>query len=108
MLNATYISELVEQFTRFNRFPTKTLPGSEFSLFLQGLLKDIGVTFKTQKYAATEVTLYNSKNETMSVYKVKPAMLDLYLFLVILGYIAALWVVIKFTGKTFVSKNKKA
>ena len=107
MLNTTYISELVEKFTGFNRFPTKTLPGSEFSLFLQGILKDLGVSYKIQKYAAAEVTLYNSKKETMSIYKVKPAMLDLYLFLTILGYIAALWVVIKFTGKAFVSKNKK-
>lgn len=107
MLNGTYIAEVAEKFSEFNRFPTKTAPGSPFTLFLQGLLKDMSVAFKVQKYAATEVTLYSSKAETMSVYKVKPAMLDLYLFLTILGYLAVLWLVLKTCGKVSTSKSKR-
>ena len=67
----------------------------------------MGITFKVQKYPATEVTLYNSKVESLSIYKVKPAMLDLYLFLSILAYLGVLYVVIKVCRKPFISKNKK-
>ena len=87
----TRFEELFEKIKEFNRFPSKLTPASKFSAFLQSTLKELGVNFKQQKFPATEVTLYASKAESLSVYKVKPAMLDFYLFLVILAYLAALW-----------------
>jgi hypothetical protein len=90
-VNLTRFSDLFEKLKEFNRFPTKVTPASRFSSFLQSTLKEIGVNFKQQKFPATEVALYSSKEESLSIYKVKPAMLDFYLFLVILGYLGALW-----------------
>jgi len=90
--------------TGFNRFPTKVSTGSAFSVYLQGLLKELGVTFKQQKFPATEITLYSSKVESLSVFKVKPAMLDFYLFLVILAYLVLVWGGVKVASKT---SNKK-
>lgn len=103
-LNVTFIEELVRKVSEFNRFPTKVTPGSAFSGFLQGVLKDIGVVFKQQKFPATEVTLYSTKAENLSVFKVKPAMLDFYLFLAILGYLVLVWGSVKVLSK---SSNKK-
>ena len=107
MLNTTFLEEFTKILSSNNRFPTKLIPGSKFTGILQQRLKDLGVNFKGQKFTASEVTLYNSKNETLSVYKVKSAMLDLYLFIAILGYLALLWGVIKIFGKPFISKSKK-
>ena len=102
----TRFEELFEKLKEFNRFPSKLTPGSKFSAFLQSTLKEIGVNFKQQKFSATEVTLYSSKVESLSVYKVKPAMLDFYLFLVILAYLAALWGGIKlFTRQSKVKRT---
>lgn len=103
-LNVTFVEELVRRVGEFNRFPTKVTPGSAFSGFLQGVLKEIGVGFKQQKFPATEVTLYSTKVESLSVYKVKPAMLDFYLFLVILGYLVLVWGAVKVLSK---NSNKK-
>jgi hypothetical protein len=106
VLNTTYLEELVGNFKDFNRFPAKMTPGSKFSNYFQGLLKDMEFNFKVQKFPAPDVTLYNSKQESLSVYKVKPAMLDLYIFLGVLGYLAVLWLVIKFLGKKFIKSKK--
>lgn len=104
--NLTRVGELFDRLKEFNRFPSKLTPGSKFSTFLQSWLKEIGVNFKVQKFPATEVTLYASKVESLSVYKVKPAMLDFYLFLVILAYLAALWGGIKvFSGQSKVKRS---
>lgn len=90
----------------YNRFPSKLTPGSKFLAVLQEELKALGVGFKAQKFPATEVSLYKTKQETLMVYKVKPAMLDLYLFLSILGYLVVLWAIVKTFGGSAASKKK--
>lgn len=101
------INNWVETFANYTRFPTKLTPGSEFTKLLKESLSNITNTpVKTQKYQVTDYTLYNTKVETMSIYKVKPAILDLYIFIGIIGYIAVLYGVLKVFGGISFTKEK--
>eukprot|EP00358_Blepharisma_japonicum_P004020 CAMPEP_0202947132 /NCGR_PEP_ID=MMETSP1395-20130829/10848_1 /ASSEMBLY_ACC=CAM_ASM_000871 /TAXON_ID=5961 /ORGANISM="Blepharisma japonicum, Strain Stock R1072" /LENGTH=448 /DNA_ID=CAMNT_0049648179 /DNA_START=178 /DNA_END=1524 /DNA_ORIENTATION=+ len=96
-----------EKLGNYTRFTTKLAPGAEFPKVLKETLNELtNSTFKVQKYPVTDYTLYNTKGENLSVYKVKPAILDLYIFLGIFGYIIVLWGVIKVFGSPFVSKGE--
>lgn len=91
------------------RYPTKLTPGSPVPESLMVALQNFtGKSLKKKSFALEDTTLYASKVETLNIYRVKPPILEFYVFLSVMGYIAALWVLVTMCGKmSLVSKKEK-
>lgn len=90
------------------RYPGKLTPGAPVTdMIIEGLQNYTGKTLKKKTFTLEDTTLYASKVETLSIYRVKPPILEFYIFLGVLSYIALLWVVISVCSRSLlVSKTK--
>ena len=102
------IETFKQQLANFTRFPTQLGVNSAFTKLLKQSLKEsVGMNLTSQEFQLSEFTFYDSKVETLKVYKVKPPILDFYVFLGTLSYIAVLWALLKFCGNLRFAKQKK-
>ena len=91
------------------RYPSKLTPGSPVTDSLFTALQNYtGKSLKKKSFTLEDTTLYGSKVETLNIYRVKPPILEFYVFLAVMGYIAVLWVLVTVCGKlSFVTKKVK-
>jgi len=108
LLNFDYMQGLTQSFANYTRYPTHLTPKSPFNLFLQDELKKVATEVTAKPFSLETYALYPSKVESLTAYHVKPAILDFYIFLGVLGYIALMCAVVKTcAGVTFFKSDKK-
>jgi hypothetical protein len=103
-LNAEVVSEediknWVERIGNYTYFTSKVKTGSALNNLLFSSLESYsGLTAQRKSFTLEDFTLYNSKPETLTIQRVKPAILEFYIFLAVLAYITALWGLFKVIG----------
>lgn len=109
LLNFDYMKGLTQSFSNFTRFPTHLTPKEPFNVYLKEELKKVATVVTAKPFALENYALFPSKVETLTAYHVKPAILDFYIFLAVLGYIGLLCGVVKTFASfsLFKSEQKK-
>jgi hypothetical protein len=103
-LNTEVVSEediknWVERIGNYTYFTSKVKTGSSLNNLLFSSLESYsGLTAQRKSFTLEDFTLYNSKPETLTIQRVKPAILEFYIFLAVLAYITALWGLFKVIG----------
>jgi len=102
------LEELGQKISNSTRYPAKLTPGAGITdLLVANLQNYTGKSLKKKAFPLDDTILYGSKPETLNIYRVKPPILEFYIFLGVLGYLAALWVGIGLCSRmTLVGKAK--
>jgi hypothetical protein len=107
LLNYEYMHGLTQAFANYTRYPTHLTPKSPFNQYLISELKKVATEVTTKPFTLENYALFPSKPETLSAYHVKPAILDFYIFLAILGYIGLLCGIVKASAGVSLFKSDK-
>jgi hypothetical protein len=102
------LEEWGEKIANYTRYPGKLTPGAGITdLIVSNLQNYTGKSLKKKAFPLDDTILYASKPESLNIYRVKPPILEFYIFLGVLGYLAVLWIAIGLCSRmSLVSKTK--